>query len=582
MPKELPIAIETFPDLIRTGCYYVDKTSFIKTVMTTGQKVLLVARPRRFGKTLFLDMLKSFLQLEWQNPRGTTGHAKLFAGLQILADADFCRRYMGQFPVVSLTLKDIEGESYAGAYALFASLLESKAATYHLLLESPRLTAADKNTLRKYLTPDYLKDRAHEADAKSFLKDLVICLSKHFQSRVVLLIDEYDTPLVKAAQFGYCKDMQKLLGSLLGQVLKDPDVSAFVEKAVLAGCLRIGTSVFTGITLDVNTVCSDDPSLSHLIGFSTEEVKSLLDACGLADRFADAKHWYDGYRFAGQTIYCPWDVINFADKALASEWPHEYLPESYWEATSSNDVLEAFLRVLTTEDADKMQRLVDGGATEITINDKLDPSNFPYNNSSAFWTMLLFTGYLTTTARNDALSTHEVKIPNEEIRHTFKEKIRTHYSNRQYAQHGGNLASAFLAGDADAVYKTLQPLLSQHVSIRKAATTTTSERCCYDFLSTILICAGDKAANRHSISEVGTSFSNLAFTSEGLDTGVVIAIKRCSTPEDMPSAAEFAIKELKDHRCVRTFNGYQCDRIHGFGIAFCKRRCFVKVEALTS
>ncbi len=591
MRKELPIAIETFPDLIRKGCYYVDKTPFIKVVMTEGKKVRLITRPRRFGKTLFMDMLKSFLQLDWKNPRGTEGHEKLFSGLKILSDNDFCHQHMGQYPVVSLTFKDIEGIDYADAYALFAALLESKVAPYRFLLDSPRLDEFDKNVLRKYLTPDYLKNRAHEDDAKSFLKNLTICLSKHYQSQVVLLIDEYDVPLAKAAQAGYYEAMLKLIRSFLGQILKEPlqdefDATAYVRKAVLTGCLRVSKeSVFTGINnFDVNTICSDDPSLSGIIGFNTDEVKALLDYYELSSRFDDIKHWYDGYRFADQDIYCPWDVINFSDKAITSRRPGEYPPENYWEGTSGNEVIEEFLGFLTTEDADKMQTLVDGGTIEIKVNEKLTYSDFMYHNADDFWTLLLFTGYLTTTTRGNVSNAYWVKIPNEEIRDTFENKVRALYSkkNRQYARYGENLADALLTGDADDVRKILLPLLRRYVSVRDEATKAPPENYYHGFLSALLICAGDKAANLHSNSEAGVGFADLVFTSEDLDTGVVIEIKRCNKPDEMPAAAEAALKQIKDKRYAQAFDGYQCARLQGFGIAFCKKLCVVKTESLAS
>ncbi len=590
MKKDLPIAMETFPDLIRKGCYYVDKTPFIKEVMTAGKKVRLITRPRRFGKTLFMDTLKSFLQLDWNHPHDTASHEKLFAGLKILTDQDFCRQHMGQYPVVSLTLKDIEGRDYANAYALFAALLESKAAPYRFLLESPRLDDFDKNALRKYLTPDYLKDRAHEADAKSFLKTLTICLSKHYESQVVLLIDEYDVPLAKAAQFGYYPEMLELIRSFLGQILKEPlqdkfDASAYVRKAVLTGCLRVGKeSVFTDINnFDVNTVCSDDQTLSSVIGFSTEEVKALLDYYELSSRFDDVKHWYDGYRFAGQDIYCPWDVINFSDKAIASQRPAQYRPQNYWEGTSGNEVIEEFLGFLTSEDAEKMQTLVDGGTIEVAVNEKLTYSDFAYHNSDDFWTLLLFTGYLTVTALCNAPSTYQVKIPNEEIRDTFEKKVRALYSkkNRLFAHHGENLAEAFLSGESDDVRKVLLPLLRRYVSVRDEATKAPPENYYHGFLSAMLICAGDKASNLYSNSEAGDGFADLVFTSEDLDTGVVIEIKRCSKPEEMPSSAESAVQQIKDRHYAQAFDGYQCARILGFGIAFCRKLCVVKAESLT-
>lgn len=391
MLKKPAVGNENFPDMIRNNCYYIDKTDFIKTVMESENRVLLITRPRRFGKTLFMDTFKSFLQLDWKNPRNAEGHKKLFAGLKIQADESFCRQYMGQYPVVSLTFKDIEGANYAEAYYLFASLLESKVAPYRFLLDSPKLDDFDKVALRGYLTPGYLKNRSHEDDAKGFLKTLTVCLSKHFESQVVLLIDEYDVPLAKAAQFGYYDEMLKLIRSFFGQILKEPsqdefDATAYVRKAVLTGCLRVSKeSVFTGINnFDVNTVCTNDRTLNEVIGFNTEEVKSLLGYYDLSERFADVKRWYDGYHFADSEIYCPWYVISFCDKALRSKKPAEYQPENYWEGTSGNAVIDEFLGFLSADDVDQMQILVDGGEITLAINDKLTYGDFSQHDPRDF------------------------------------------------------------------------------------------------------------------------------------------------------------------------------------------------------
>lgn len=586
MKKELPIAIENFPDLIRNGCYYVDKTVFIKPVMTTGKKVRLITRPRRFGKTLFMDMLKSFLQLDWKQPRSMEGHQKLFAGLAVMEEPDFCRDYMGQFPVVSLTFKDVEGADYGQAYAAFAALLESKVAPYRFLLESPRLDDFDKAALGYYLTPGYLKDRAHEDDAKSFLKTLTIALSKHFESQVVLLIDEYDVPLAKAAQFGYYKEMLNLIRAFLGQILKEPqrdefDATAYVRKAVLTGCLRVSKeSVFTGInSFDVNTVCSADQALSEVIGFNAEEVKTLLDYYGLTERFHDVKHWYDGYRFAGHDIYCPWDVISFADKAVGSGEPMHYRPENYWEGTSGNEVIDEFLGVLPSEDADLMQTLVDGGEVDLTINDKLTYSDFAQHESRDFWTLLLYSGYLTVVKRLAPLNTYRAKIPNEEIRDSFVNKVKSRYSkaNREFVAYGRDFAKAALEGNCDAMADVLVPLLENYVSVRDTATKAPAENYYHGFLVGLLSCAGSYAKDLRSNAEAGDGYSDIVFTC-GAGTkrvGVVIEIKRSATPEDMYDSADAALKQIEDKHYTVCLDRLRCGRQCVYGIAFCRKDCAV-------
>lgn len=586
MQKKLAVGGENFPDMIRSNCYYVDKTDFIKTVMEPENRVLLITRPRRFGKTLFMDMLKSFLQLNWKDPRNREGHQKLFAGLKIQADEFFCRQYMGQYPVVSLTFKDIEGADYAEAYYLFASLLESKIAPYRFLLDSPKLDDFDKVALRNYLTPGYLKNRSHEDDAKCFLKTLTVCLSKHFESRVVLLIDEYDVPLAKAAQFGYYDEMLKLIRSFFGQILKEAsqdeyDATAYVRKAVLTGCLRVSKeSVFTGINnFDVNSVCSNDQTLNQVIGFNEEEVRSLLDYYGLSGRFAEVKRWYDGYRFADSEIYCPWDVISFCDKALRSKALAKYRPENYWEGTSGNAVIDEFLGFLSADDAERMQTLVDGGEIELTINDKLTYGDFAQHDPQDFWTLLLYSGYLTVVDYLDASNTYRVKIPNEEIRNTFISKVKSRFSraNKKFVSYGRDFAKAALDGDCDGMADILGPLLKNYVSVRDTATKAPAENYYHGFLSGLLGCAGEYAQDVLSNVESGDGYADLLFTSGAGSKriGVVIEIKRCANPDDMYDYADAAVKQIQEKHYTAYLDRLRCGKKCVYGIAFCRKDCAI-------
>ena len=584
--KKLAVGGENFPDMIRNNCYYVDKTDFIKTVMESENRVLLITRPRRFGKTLFMDMLKSFLQLNWKDPRNMEGHQKLFAGLKIQADESFCQQYMGQYPVVSLTFKDIEGADYAEAYYLFASLLESKIAPYRFLLDSPKLDDFDKAAIRNYLTPGYLKNRSHENDAKCFLKTLTVCLSKHFESRVVLLIDEYDVPLAKAAQFGYYDEMLKLIRSFFGQILKEAskdeyDATAYVRKAVLTGCLRVSKeSVFTGINnFDVNSVCSNDQTLNQVIGFNEEEVRSLLDYYGLSGRFAEVKRWYDGYRFSDSEIYCPWDVISFCDKALRSKDPAKYRPENYWEGTSGNAVIDEFLGFLSEDDAERMQTLVDGGEIELTINDKLTYGDFAQHDPQDFWTLLLYSGYLTVVDYLDASNTYRVKIPNEEIRNTFISKVKSRFSraNKKFVSYGRDFAKAALDGDCDGMADILGPLLKNYVSVRDTATKAPAENYYHGFLSGLLGCAGEYAQDVLSNVESGDGYADLLFTSGAGSKriGVVIEIKRCANPDDMYDYADAAVKQIQEKHYTAYLDRLRCGKKCVYGIAFCRKDCAI-------
>ena len=590
MKKKLAVGGDVFADMIRGNCYYVDKTLFIRTIMESESKVLLMTRPRRFGKTLFMDTLKTFLQINPAEPGDRTGIEPLFEGLRIQEDADFCRQFMGQYPTVFLSLKNAEGPTFEDAYKAFARMLVNVAKELWFLEESPRLLPEDKKLLRRYRDLDYMRDRAHKDDVQAFLRDVMTLLSQHFQRKVVLLIDEYDVPLAKAAVGGYYDDMLPLIRGFLGEALKaNPntgyDATAYLKKAVLTGCLRVSKeSIFTGINNpEVNTVCSSDVTLAQAIGFTTDEVKSLLDYYGLTARYDDVRQWYDGYRFCREEMYCPWDVINFADQALRSEDALQYEPGNYWEKTSGNEVIQEFLGFLTSEDADRMQTLVDGGSIDITINEKLTYSDFSQHNSEDFWTLLLFTGYLTVEAPvKGQLDTYRLRIPNEEIRDTFEKNVRALYSkkNRQYVRYGENLSQAFLSGQADAVRRILLPLLRRYVSVRDEMTKAPPENYYHGFLSALLVCAGEAIEGLHSNPEAGDGYADLVFTSPDMDVGVVIEVKRCREPSEMQREAKAALCQIKTKHYAQIFEEYGCATCYGFGMAFCRKLCVVTVEKL--
>ena len=296
--KNLPIGIDFFLELRSGNNYYVDKTRFIKTVIEDSARVMFITRPRRFGKTLFMDTIKTFLQVNPSNPGDTSFTEKAFSGVSILEEKDFCRDYMAQYPTISLSLKSAEGKNYEQAYGRFADILRGVARDFFFLLDSPRLSARDKDFFARYLDPDYMRDTSHVADAKAFLKVVIDFLFQHFGRQVVVLIDEYDVPLAKAASRGYYKDMLSLVRDFLFDALKPDPSSVFgqqtqMKKAILTGCLRVSKeSIFTGLNNPtINTVCSGDLTLNEVIGFTTSEVQKLLCYYGLENRFEDVKRW---------------------------------------------------------------------------------------------------------------------------------------------------------------------------------------------------------------------------------------------------------------------------------------------------
>ena len=585
--KSLPVGQQSFVDLLANNNYYVDKTPFIKAVMTTAAQVLLITRPRRFGKTLFMDTLQQFLEIDSANPGCSDANAKLFNGLKILEDKAFCDAWMGQHPVISLSLKGAEADTFELAYELFALNLVAVAKKYAFLMDSPKVTEDDKAMLANYMSSDYMGNPANKARVILFLKNLANMVSAHYGRKVIILIDEYDVPLAKAAAHGYYAKMVTVIRGFMYEALKPyPATEAFLLKGVLTGCLRVSKeSIFTGLNNpDVNTICSEDYTLSEAIGFTESEVKSLLDYYHLAPCFERIKAWYDGYRFHRSDIYCPWDVINFCSEAIRFEDPVQYAPRNYWANSSGNDIINEFLGFLSGADTDKMQTLVDGGTIDIRVNEKLNYGELAQHNSCDFWTVLFYTGYLTIAER---LPSHpldfRVRLPNEEIRETFKANVASHFSkfNQQYANRGMDFVKAALAGDADRMADELDTLLKNYVSVRDTATKAPAENYYHGLLTSLVACAESLLATFQSNGEAGDGYADLAFTagSGSRRTGVVIEIKRCDKPEDLYDAAQVALAQIHSKHYTDYLDKMRCTTQHVYGIAFCGRLCSVLGES---
>ncbi len=584
--KSLPVGQQSFVDLLTNNNYYVDKTPFIKAVVEYNAQVLLMTRPRRFGKTLFMDTLQCFLEIDPANPGCSDAHARLFAGLKILEDKAFCDAWMGQHPVVSFSLKGAEAGTFELAYELLALNLMSVAKKFAYLLESPKVSEDDKALLANYMNSKFMKDPANTADVILFLKNLAAMVSAHYGRKVIILIDEYDVPLAKAAAYGYYDKMVKVIRNFLSEALKpSPTTDAFLLKAVLTGCLRVSKeSIFTGLNNPgINTVCSEDYTLSDAIGFTEPEVKAMLDYYQLAPCFEKIKAWYDGYRFHRSDIYCPWDVINFCSEALHFEEPVQYEPRNYWANSSSNDVIDEFLGFLSGEDTDKMQTLVDGGAIDITVNEKLNYGELAGHDSDDFWTLLFYTGYLTISERIPGRPLDfRVRIPNEEIKDTFEKNVLRHFSKKNpvCAQHGKRLAEAVFAGDAQGVKSVLLPVLEGFVSVRDAATRSKPENFYQGFITALFSCAGPAVQNFTANGEAGDGYADFLLTSADESIGVVIEIKQCRRKEAMLDTARGALEQVKARQYAQGLKGYGCLKLLAYGMAFCGKSCAVQVEPL--
>ena len=594
MKKDLAIGYDSFSDLIGNRCYYVDKTPFLKTVLQDKSKVMLITRPRRFGKTLFMDTLKNFLQIDVNCPGEVTEQRELFEGLEILKDAEFCKTYMCQCPTIFLSLKSAEGPTFQRAYQAFARNLTQVATAFSFLENSPNLSHEDKEFFKLYKNLNYMRDLAHQDDVQSFLQRMIAFLSRHFGRQVVVLIDEYDVPLAKAAAGGYYDKMLPLIRGFLGEALKaapqtGSEARPYLKKAILTGCLRVSKeSIFTGLNnLTINTVWSKDLRLAEAIGFTQSEVDTMLEYYGLAEQRSGVRKWYDGYRIGGKEIYCPWDVINFCSETLHSAAPRAFEPRNYWANTSSNDAVREFLGFLDKQDSEKMQTLVDGGSIEIDVNEQLSYGDMKHHRSQDFWTLLLATGYLTlvnSSPKGSSNTTYEVRIPSREILAIFKTNIQAYFSsdNPSFAQGVHAFVKVVLAGNPSEVSILLKTLLRGFVSIRDTATKAPSENFYHGFLNGIFSCAGSLVSNYKSQPEAGNGYADIAFLSETMSgrTGVVIEIKYCKDPDDLYETADDALSQIQEKRYCEYFDKLRCSRKLAYGIAFCCKDCAVSVGQL--
>ena len=587
MRKTLAAGNESFIDMIRDNRYYVDKTGFIKPLMESGSYVQLITRPRRFGKTLFMDTLHRFLEINPQNPGDASKQKALFDNFNISKDQEFCTQFMGQYPVLFVSLKDFKGLDFNSARIEFAHTLLQKTQSYSYLLDSHKLSSFDKEFLKNCCSLEFLKNPDNFDIAKKYLTYMVQILAKHYDRQVILLIDEYDVPLQKSIKSGYYKEMLEFMQSFLALLKSSADLRVndrqALRKTILTGCLRVSkASIFTDVNnFDVNSVSIQGGYLSAAIGFTEQEVNHLLNYYGLKDQESIVKEWYDGYHIGTSEIYCPWDVIRFCEDIQNPDIDRKkFKPTNYWADTSSNDVIEEFLEFLSSEDADKMQTLIDGGEIEIQVNDQLTYGDFKKHRSEDFWTLLLYTGYLTIT---EILGKghYKLRIPNLEIRETFSSRIKSYFSdeNERYIQRSDAVADSFFKGDAITVKTKLSELLENYVSVRDTATKAIAENYYHGFLMGLLS-SSDKVKNLSSNKEAGDGYADMLFTSPGAVVGIVLEIKHCNNVKSLTAEANKAIEQIKEKRYTQGLEGYACSKTYGFGIAFCRKACVVIAKEL--
>lgn len=558
--KKLPIGIESFEEIRKEGFYYVDKTGLIRDLLNNWGKVNLFTRPRRFGKTLNMSMLKSFFEI------GTD--KTLFDGLAISKEMDLCEMYMGKFPMVFLSLKGVDGLTFEDAVERFKSLIREEAWRLHRTLQDEKLSPYAREMFRRMENRELLS-----AELPDSLKLFSNVLYEYYGQKVILLIDEYDVPLDKAFQHGYYREMVALVRSLFGQALKTND---FLQFAVLTGCLRVSKeSIFTGLNnFDVNSIV--DIRHDEHFGFTEKEVWELLQAYGLEQVAAAMKEWYDGYRFGNADVYCPWDVINYAKKLQADPQAE---PQAFWINTSGNDLVKRFVDSADKTTQNEIERLIAGETIEKALHLELTYDEID-NSIDNLWSVLFATGYLTQEEKaKDGV--YRLVIPNREVREVFILQIQEWFKET-IVQDGKSMqkfCQAFLAGEADEIGKRLTMILSKMISVLDTKVRNDQKENFYHGLLLGLL-RSEPTWLILSNAESGEGFSDIIIEPEDPDAGIVIEVKYAASIGGLDESCKKAMEQIKVRHYDEKLRNDGRVNILGYGIAFCKKRCKVVCEKL--
>ena len=553
--KKLPIGIENFEELQKEEFYYVDKTNLIRDLLMQWSKVNLFTRPRRFGKSLNMSMLKYFFE--------PGGDKEIFKKLAISGETEICEKYMGKFPVVSISLKGINGESYEKACAMAVQVIQSEARRFQYLLESERLTAYEKKVFASLLQADMGEDLLC-----SSLKIMSELLEKHHGCKVILLIDEYDVPLAKAFERGYYDQMVIFIRNMFEYALKTNDSLKF---AVLTGCMRISKeSIFTGLN-NIKVLSVADVQFDEYFGFTDQEVKDMLDYYGFSDRYDEVKEWYDGYQFGNVGVYCPWDVINSCDTLKADP---DAQPRNYWLNTSSNEAVRRFIRESDhAATRREIEKLVAGEAITKEIHQELTYKDM-YDSIDNLWSVLFTTGYLTQRGKPDG-DNFRLVIPNVEIRKIFTSQIMELFKESvpKNGEALRNFCQALRNGDAKSVENLLGEYLRKTISIRD---TFVKRQMKENFYHGILIgiLGFEDTWSVSSNKESGDGYSDILVETDDGETGIILELKYAEDGKLDESCRE-ALRQINLRRYEEELLDEGVEHILKYGIAFYKKRCRV-------
>lgn len=552
---KLPVGIENFEDIRRSGFYYIDKTMLIEQTLNNWSKVTLFTRPRRFGKTLGMSMLRSFFEI------GTD--KSLFDGLYISQNKSLCDEHMGKYPVIFLTLKGVEGLTFAKAKSMLSEIIKDEADRHYVLNSSEALTSVDREAFMKILT-------GNEENIENSLKTLSRLLYKHYGKKVVILIDEYDVPLDKAYQNGYYHEMVSLIRGLFGQALKTND---YLQFAILTGCLRISKeSIFTGLN-NFKVLSIMDTRFDEQFGFTDSEVEKLLAAYNLDSHFTEIKEWYDGYHFGNADVYCPWDVINYVDLL---RFEPTAKPQDFWSNSSGNALVRSFIDKADVQTKDEIERLIAGEYIEKEISQELTYDEIDKSIAN-LWSVLFTTGYLTKQGVTDDGKVR-LSIPNREIKNLFIKKIREWFSDTT-ANDGKTLeqfCNAFVEKDTEKIEQLFGDYLWNTISIRDTAVAKDKKENFYHGI--LLGLLGYKASWLiKSNTESGTGYSDILVEVPNNRTGIVIELKYAENG-DMAAACDEALKQIEEKSYVDKLKPDGMRNFIKYGIACFKKDCKVVVS----
>ena len=561
---KLPVGIDDFRKLRESDFYYVDKTRLIEQLLLNWSEVTLFTRPRRFGKTLNMSMLRRFFEI------GTD--KSLFDGLYISDNKALCDEYMGKYPVIFLSLKGVEGLGFASAKRMLCTIIDREIGRHYYLKTSDVLTDEDRTLFTKML-------HGQDDNIEDSIRMLSQLLYKHYGQKVVILIDEYDVPLDKAFQNGYYKEMVSLIRGLFGQALK---TNEFLQFAVLTGCLRVSKeSIFTGLNnFEINSIVDIDHD--EQFGFTDDEVVKLLSDYDRSERYPDVKEWYDGYHFGNADIYCPWDVINFAKKLVSDPTAR---PSAFWINSSGNDMVKRFVDKADQTTRDEIEKLVAGGVVEKQL--RLDLTYDEIDNTiDNLWSVLFTTGYLTKIGEvkvpDSESYAYRLVIPNKEVREVFVLQIQEWFKAVVANENDTMklLSKAILDKDEQQIARQLNIVMSRMISILDTKAPDDMKENFYHGLLLGLLRGSNPDWLIKSNRESGDGFSDILIMPEDPDAGIVIEVKYAKEMKELDAACEAAMAQIKDKRYDEALRDEgRCD-ILAYGIAFCRKRCKVVGEKL--